>query len=163
MTRLSPVGLRDDEPVGRRSPVLVFLLMLSACGGTPSTSQPSLDAGTLAFAGSEQLNVRIADTTEERDRGLMNVTALPPDDGMAFVWTDPTTGTFWMKDTLIPLSIAFVDAEGTIVSIDDMQPCDADPCPTYASSAPYTMAVEANAGWFAEHGVGTGDRVTWVR
>ncbi len=91
------------------------------------------------------------------------MTTLPADDGMAFVWTAPTASTFWMKDTLIPLSIAFVDADGKIVSISDMQPCDADPCPTYASAAPYTMAVEANAGWFADHGIGTEDRVRWVK
>ena len=93
----------------------------------------------------------------------MNVTALQPDDGMAFVWAEPTTSTFWMKDTLIPLSIAFVNPDGTIVSISDMQPCHADPCPTYASAAPYTMAVEANVGWFADHGIGREDRVRWVK
>jgi uncharacterized membrane protein (UPF0127 family) len=150
--------LRDDEEVGAGSPVLVSLLVLMACGGASSSPGP-LDSGTLVFAGRERLHVQIADSPDERAQGLMNVSTLSPDDGMAFVWADTTTGTFWMKDTLIPLSIAFVDGEGTIVSIDDMQPCDTDPCPTYASSAPYTMAVEANVGWFADHGIGIGGRV----
>jgi uncharacterized protein len=138
------------------------LLVLTACGGGSSTSPSPLHTGTLVFAGGERLDVQIADTSDERAQGLMNVTTLAPDDGMAFVWTDPTTSTFWMKDTLIPLSIAFVDADGNIVSIADMQPCAADPCPTYAASAPYTMAVETNAGWFADHGIGTEDPVRWT-
>jgi uncharacterized membrane protein (UPF0127 family) len=56
-----------------------------------------------------------------------------------------------MKDRLILLSIAFVDAHGRVVSISDMQRCGTDPCPTYAASGAYTLAVEANLGWFAHH------------
>jgi len=86
----------------------------------------------------------------------MHVMALPPDDGMAFVFGGPVTDRFWMKDTLIPLSVAFVAQDGTVVSVSDMDPCTADPCPTYPASGPYTMAVEANLGWFHDHGVGAG-------
>jgi uncharacterized membrane protein (UPF0127 family) len=85
------------------------------------------------------------------------VMALAPDDGMAFVFDDPVTTTFWMKDTLIPLSVAFVGEDGRVVSIADMEPCEADPCPTYAATGPYTLAVEANLGWFADHSVAAGD------
>ena len=56
---------------------------------------------------------------------------------MAFVWDEPTQGAFWMKDTLIPLSVAFWDEDGRIVGIVDMEPCATEPCPTYASPAPY--------------------------
>ena len=63
-----------------------------------------------------------------------------------------------MKDTLIPLSIAFVDEAGRVIDVLDMQPCESDPCPTYGVDEPYVLAVEANLGWFDDHGVGAGDR-----
>jgi uncharacterized membrane protein (UPF0127 family) len=89
----------------------------------------------------------------------MHLSSLPKDDGMAFVWGSPTQTAFWMKDTLVALSIAFVDGNGTIVTIREMPPCTADPCPTYASRAPYVTAIEANRGWFADHGIHAGDRM----
>ena len=113
--------------------------------------------GTVVFADHQRLNVRIAETEQERETGLMNVMALAQDDGMAFVFDQAVTTTFWMKDTLIPLSIAFVGSDGRVVSTSDMQPCESDPCPTYAASGPYTLAVEANLGWFADHGIAAGD------
>jgi uncharacterized protein len=109
-----------------------------------------------------RLNVRIAETEQEREAGLMHVMALAEDDGMAFVFPEPTTTSFWMKDTLIPLSVAFVDAGGRVVSLADMEPCAADPCPTYAPSGAYTLAVEANLGWFVDHGIATGDAARLV-
>ena len=94
----------------------------------------------------------------------MGVESLPPDEGMAFVYDEPTASTFWMRNTLIPLSIAFVDAEGRIVAIEEMTPCVVDDCPTWdAGGATYTLAIEANAGWFADHGVAVGDRAELAR
>src|SRR5206468_11388728 len=93
-----PQSVRDDEDVGLPSSACVLVLVLTACGGESPTSQAALGTGTLLFAGNDRLRVQIADTTEERAQGLMNVTALQPDDGMAFVWAEPTTSTFWMKD-----------------------------------------------------------------
>jgi uncharacterized protein len=104
------------------------------------------------------LEVAVARTEKERARGLMHVRWLPRDAGMAFVWTEPTLSGFWMKDTLIPLAIAFVDERGRIASIREMRPCRAEPCRVYRSDAPYVMAIEANAGWFERRGVETGDR-----
>jgi hypothetical protein len=63
-----------------------------------------------------------------------------------------------MKDTSIPLSIAFVDDRGRIVSIRRMRPCRSDPCRIYRSDAPYVLAIEANVGWFERSGVRVGDR-----
>jgi hypothetical protein len=88
----------------------------------------------------------------------MEVPKLAEDAGMAFVWVEPTTSQFWMKDTLIPLSIAFVDEGGRIVTIRDMQPCAADPCPLYGSTVAYVLAIEANLGYFDEHDIAVGDR-----
>jgi uncharacterized membrane protein (UPF0127 family) len=81
---------------------------------------------------------------------------------MAFVWDQPVTASFWMKDTLIPLAIAFVAQDGRIVTIAEMTPCRADPCPTYPAAAPYVLAVEANAGWFDRHAIGEGDSATRI-
>lgn len=85
--------------------------------------------------------------------------SLAPDAGMVFLEDAPTDATFWMKDTLIPLSIAFWGADGRIVDAQDMTPCAADPCPLYHSTAPYVGAVEVNQGFFAAHGVQVGDVV----
>jgi len=120
---------------------------------TPYTSlvvfgTPSADAPTLRVA--------VARTDAQKRRGLMGVRSLPEDAGMAFVWTSPTSSGFWMKDTLIPLQVAFVDAGNRVVTIREMTPCTADPCPIYRSATPYTMAVEANAGWFDRHRITTG-------
>jgi uncharacterized membrane protein (UPF0127 family) len=90
----------------------------------------------------------------------MGVRTLPADEGMAFLYDAPSTGRFWMKDTVIPLSIAFWDEDGRIVGTADMRPCrDRDPCPTYRAPSPYVGAVEANLGWFDRHGVAVGDQV----
>ena len=135
---------------------IVLTAAAAACtdGGTCNT----VDPGRVTFMNGDALTVQIADTPDERAHGLMGVTSLPPDDGMAFLFDGPTEETFWMKDTLIPLAIAFVDGE-RIVAIREMVPCTGDPCPTYDPGAPYTYAVEANGGWFQSHGIAEGDRV----
>jgi len=92
----------------------------------------------------------VADDADLRRRGLMNVTTLEPLDGMMFVFEDDTTAGFWMKDTLIALDIAFFDAEGLLVAVRSMVPCEADSCPTYSAGAPYRFAVEVAGGGFAD-------------
>jgi uncharacterized protein len=129
---------------------------LVACGGTDHP--PDRPPATVAFDGSDAvLYVAVADTAEEQRKGLMGVDVLPADEGMAFVFDEPSGSTFWMKDTLVPLSIAFVDANGRVIGVRDMQPCKADPCPTYGIGEPYVLAIEANLGWFEEAGVEVGD------
>jgi uncharacterized membrane protein (UPF0127 family) len=141
---------------------IAALALLLACTrqGTPSDCPNQL--GQAAFSRSAVLRIEVADDDASREQGLMGVTNLPADRGMAFTWTEPTDATFWMKDTLIPLSIAFVDANAHVVSIQEMTPCTADPCPTYASTAPYTTAIEANAGWFEDHAVEIGDHMDFT-
>jgi uncharacterized membrane protein (UPF0127 family) len=85
--------------------------------------------------------------------------SLSPYDGMVFVWEEPVVTSFWMKDTLIPLSIAFWDEGGRIISILDMDPCTEDPCPTYGPDQPFVAAVEVARGTFERHGVTLGDTV----
>ena len=112
------------------------------------------------------VDAQVADSPATRERGLMGRSSLDANQGMIFLFDDvsdgPVTSEFWMKDTLIPLSVAFWDQQGRIVGIRDMVPCTKDPCPTYASPEPYTGALEVNMGFFDEHGVTTGDRIELI-
>jgi len=103
--------------------------------------------------------VEIAETDEQRQFGLMFRKFLPPKAGMVFLFPQETTGGFWMKNTLIPLSIAFYDTDGRILRILDMEPCTADPCPVYDPGVAYRGALEVNRGAFERWGVEEGDRI----
>jgi uncharacterized membrane protein (UPF0127 family) len=100
--------------------------------------------------------VEVAATPERRALGLMNRFSLQPDHGMIFVFERPEPQGFWMKNTFIPLSIAFVAADGRIINIDEMQPHDES---THLSRAPALYAIEMRKGWFTERGVRSGDVV----
>ncbi len=100
------------------------------------------------------LLIEIARTTQERATGLMDRSTLAPDAGMIFVWDKPVRDSFWMKNTYIPLSIAFISPDGTIVDIQDMQALSVE---THSPPVNYIYAVEANQGWFTAHGVKAGD------
>ena len=144
------------------APMLLVLLVLAACAGEPSpeTDPSAVHEVVIRTAGGDRsLSVRVADSDEERERGLMGVQILPADDGMAFLFDGPSTGAFSMQNTLIPLSIAFVSEDGHILGITEMTPCTADPCPSYSAPGPYAWAVEANAGWFAANGARAGDEI----
>jgi uncharacterized protein len=104
------------------------------------------------------VRVEIADTEAEQQTGLMGRSALAEDAGMLFVFEGEQALSFWMKDTQIPLSIAYFDAEGRIVDIQDMQPLDDVP-PHYVSAEPAQYALEVNQGFFEEWGVMVGDTV----
>src|SRR5438477_178397 len=146
------VSARADDPLtyGMMVPMLRRILLvpllvgLGACSSPGSVQPASLRQGAVVFGGGDRLHVRVAETQAERAAGLMHVMALAPDDGMAFVFDGPVTDRFWMKDTLIPLSVAFVGEDGRVISESDMDPCTADPCPTYPAAGPYAMAMEGN-------------------
>jgi uncharacterized protein len=137
--------------------VAVSLAGLVACTGTDH--HPDRPPSTVTFEGSDAvLHVEIAEKAHEQREGLMGVETLPEDEGMAFVFDEPSDTTFWMKDTLVPLSIAFVDDAGRVIGVRDMEPCEADPCPTYGIDRPFVLAIEANLGWFDRAGIAVGDR-----
>ena len=103
------------------------------------------------------LTIELATTPEVRSCGLSHRASLAEDRGMLFVYSEPESLTFWMKNTRIPLSIAFIDTAGRIVSIQKMNPF---PLTTvYASPVPSLYALEVNQGWFEENGIGVGDVV----
>ena len=123
---------------------------------------PGLPQGTALIdtgAGEVLVHVEIASSGPQRERGLMHRTSLPPDAGMVFRFPETTSGGFWMKDTLVPLDIAFYDASGTILRIMQMKPCAADPCPVYTPGVRYRGALEVNAGSLRRWGVAAGDRI----
>src|SRR6266542_4238507 len=107
--------------------------------------------------------LEIADTEPARERGLMFRRRLAPRAGMVFVFPQDARSAFWMKNTLIPLSIAFYDRRGRIVRILDMAPCRADPCPIYDPKATYRYALEVNRGALRRWHVRVGDRITLRR
>jgi uncharacterized membrane protein (UPF0127 family) len=104
-----------------------------------------------------QIVVEVAATPERRSLGLMHRFSLQPDHGMLFVFDYPEPQGFWMKNTFIPLSIAFVAADGRIINVDEMQPHDES---THLSHGPALYAIEMRKGWFAERGIKSGDVVT---
>jgi len=105
------------------------------------------------------IDVDVAETDEQRAFGLMKRESLPEDEGMLFVFFEETASAFTMRNTLIPLSIAFFDFDGEIVKILDMEPCEAEPCPSYDPGVTYRGALEVNQGAFDEWNVEMGDTV----
>ncbi|HKZ50392.1 MAG TPA: DUF192 domain-containing protein [Dehalococcoidia bacterium] len=129
-------------------------LALAACSGDSQFTK-------LAISTSQgrrvELNVEVPRDTEGMQRGLMGRQSLPEDQGMLFTFPQGQQLGFWMKDTLIPLSAAFIDQDGTIVHIEDMEPLTLT---IHNTSRPYRYGLEVNQGWFARHGIGVGDRVS---
>ena len=121
-----------------------------------SAAQPPLPSIELQV-GAHQVRAEVADDAEERQLGLMFREKLSEDEGMLFVYPSEENRSFWMKNTLIPLSIAYLDMTGRIVHIADMTPLDIRPVP---SGKPAMFALEMNQGWFIEHDVSVGERVS---
>ncbi len=115
-------------------------------------------AATVTTADGEvcELCLWLAASGDQRQRGLMFVTDLGDADGMAFRYESPHSGSFWMKNTLLPLSIGFYDADGEWLDAFDMDPCTADPCPTYPTPNGFLVAIETSQGNLAELGIEAG-------
>jgi uncharacterized protein len=139
--------------------ITVLLALVLATAAFGATTFPR---GTAVLGAGERrvtVAVELATTSDQRARGLMFRTKLAPDAGMAFLFGRSVTGGFWMKNTRIPLSIAFWNARGRIVRILDMTPCRADPCPVYDPRMSYVGALEVNRGAFRRWGVARCDRL----
>lgn len=134
---------------------------IGACGdGSAPYAEVQIDSRP-------RIDLRLARTEQERETGLMYVDDLPPDSGMLFMYTAPATEGYWMYHTLLPLSIAWIDRDGTIVDIQDMPRLD-DPnnvqeaaSTVYTPAAPYWYALEVNEGWFVQNGVGVGQQMVF--
>jgi uncharacterized protein len=112
------------------------------------------------FIKDREILVEVAKTVEERAVGLMGRTSLGKEEGMFFIFEDEGIHGFWMKNTLLPLSIAFIDREGKIIWIADMQPLTLS---THNPPGPVLYALEMNKGWFAKNGIKVGDMVRFSK
>jgi uncharacterized membrane protein (UPF0127 family) len=143
-----PVGALALLRAGRHEPA-------AAGKAAPATAYRLEPAGRPPV----RVSVEVAADPAARAAGLMGRDRLAPGTGMVFLFPGDVRVAFWMKDTLVALSIAFVAADGRVVGVREMAPCRADPCPTYAAPGPYRYALEMAAGAFRDAGVGPGDRI----
>jgi hypothetical protein len=173
-------------------PVLLALALATACGGSddgsssnpagtgtvvpPPSAPVSSDGQAVVPEGysavvievtqedgtTEEFCVWLAESSDQHQRGLMEVTSLGGADGMLFRFPGDYTGSFWMKDTVLPLSIAFFAGDGAFVSATDMEPCPptAESCPLYQADGPYTDAIEVVQGDLLSLGIGSGSRLS---
>ncbi len=131
------------------------LLLLSALPGLAQSGPQKLPALRLS-AGIHQIQAEVARTPEQRAIGLMSRPALGSNEGMLFVFDEPAPQCFWMKNTLIPLSIAFVADDGTILQIADMPPQTLE---STCSTRPVRLVLEMNKGWFAQRNLKVGSKL----
>jgi len=137
--------------------VCVGLMMSLA---PPAAGQWARATATVTFRGGVQVRAEVVDTPPAMERGLMFRESLPQNEGMLFVFERTGVYPFWMKNTLIPLDIVWLDEDWRIVSIAaSVPPCRADPCPSYPPSGPARYVVEVNGGFTRTHGIARGDRV----
>lgn len=130
-------------------------LMLGSGAHAQTGPQPPLPTTQLS-AGIHIIRAEVANTDATRQAGLMFRKELPGNDGMLFVFERPDVQCFWMRNTLLPLSIAFIADDGTIVNIDDMAPQTEDP---HCARKPVRYALEMTQGWFDEHGIKAGRKI----
>jgi uncharacterized membrane protein (UPF0127 family) len=128
---------------------MTFVPLLASSLAAAAADLPTT---TLTIDG-HKIVAEVATTQEQRSLGLMNRFSLQPDHGMLFVFERAEPLAFWMKNTYIPLSIAFIAADGRIVNIDDMKPQTED---SHWSKGPALYALEMKTGWFQERGIGAG-------
>lgn len=122
------------------------------------TPQLQLPRTTLSI-GMFQIDAQVAQAPEERQIGLMFRTQMPAAEGMLFVFEAPTKQCFWMKNTLLPLTAAFIADDGTIVNMADMKPQTTD---THCSNKPVRYVLEMNQGWFVKKGIKPGTKLKGV-
>jgi uncharacterized membrane protein (UPF0127 family) len=141
--------------------IAVLSSVLAGCssGDADEADNPTGEPNSLSILNSRgesvRLSIEIADTAEERNIGLSGRDSLAEDAGMLFVFQQRSNG-FWMKDTTIPLSVAFIDTCGEIVAIADMEPLSLE---LVNPREPYSFGLEVNQGWFRRNAIGVGDQV----
>ena len=141
----------------RAFPFVPLLALLAALATTPvGAQQPQQLPMVTLNAGMHNVQAQVAASPDQRQIGLMYRREMPTNEGMLFVFEDASRQCFWMRNTLLPLSIAFVADDGTIVNLADMKPMTED---SHCSSKPVRYALEMNAGWFAKRGIGPGSKL----
>ena len=141
-----------------KTATLACLLSLASALGAAraqSSAQPKLPAVELT-AGMHRIVAEVAATLPQQMVGLMHRTEMDANEGMLFVYDTPTVHCFWMRNTLLPLTIAFIDDSGRIVNLADMKPQTDD---SHCAASPVRFALEMNQGWFAKRGLKAGSRL----
>jgi uncharacterized membrane protein (UPF0127 family) len=134
------------------------LLVLAVVAGLPARAQPAARTVKLS-AGVHLITAELAADDPMRMRGLMFRQSLAPNHGMLFIFDAKMVQCMWMRNTLIPLSVAFIDDQGRIVNIEDMQPQTED---SHCARAPVRYALEMTQGWFAQRGLKTGAVISGI-
>lgn len=134
-----------------------FALAVAVVAAAPAGAQPQPTLPRVQLqAGIHLIKAEVAADFATRARGLMFRERLGPGEGMLFVFQDKSPQCFWMRNTLIPLSIAFIDDDGTVVNVEDMKPKTED---SHCAARPVRYALEMEQGWFGKRGVGPGFRL----
>ncbi|MCU7370133.1 DUF192 domain-containing protein [Paucibacter sp. O1-1] len=132
------------------------LLLVLALGPAQAQDKPQQLPVTPLTAGMHLIQAEVAQTQEQRAIGLMHRPSMPTNAGMLFVFEEAGVQCFWMKNTLLPLSIAFVADDGSIVNIAEMQAMSEA---SHCSAKPVRYALEMNQGWFAKRGIKAGTKL----
>jgi len=132
-----------------------FLILAACCAAAARAELPVVQL----TAGMHRVRAELADRVDTRMTGLMHRTALAQNAGMLFVFDEAAIHCMWMKNTLIPLSVAFVDEAGAVINVADMQPHSEQ---SHCAARPARYALEMSRGWFAERGIGPGSRLRGI-
>ena len=126
-----------------------------ACAAQAQSPQTDLPRTELT-AGMFRIHAQVAQTPKQREIGLMHRKEMPASEGMLFIFEQPGVQCFWMKNTLLPLTAAFVADDGTIVNLADMKPMTENP---HCSAKPVRYVLEMNQGWFGQKGIKAGAKL----
>jgi uncharacterized membrane protein (UPF0127 family) len=144
----------------------IVLILATACGGSPQApaAPPPTAAGargpSVVLPSGAVYKVEVARTPEEQTQGLMFRESLPEKSGMIFIFPDAAPHQFWMKNTMIPLDIVWLDAAGRVLFVSaNTPPCRADPCPNYGPEVPAANVLEIAGGMAAKEKVTVGSRI----
>jgi uncharacterized membrane protein (UPF0127 family) len=135
----------------------LLALALATAAATWAQDQPQNLAATTLKVGMHNIRAQLAITPMQRQIGLMHRREMPSHEGMLFVFDEPSQQCFWMRNTFIPLSIAFLADDGTVVNLADMKPQSDD---SHCSAKPVRFVLEMNQGWFVKRGVKPGTRIS---
>jgi uncharacterized membrane protein (UPF0127 family) len=134
-----------------------ILAVLALAAGSVQAQQPQPPLPSVQLnAGMHLIHAEVAADFTTRAQGLMYRESLGPNAGMLFIFEEPAIHCMWMKNTLIPLSVAFIDANGVILNVADMQPQTEQ---SHCAAKPALLALEMTRGWFAQHGIKPGTRL----
>lgn len=139
-----------------KKPILLLTVLLTVALSIAQTEPQTQLPRTKLSAGMHLLDVQIAATPEQRATGLMFRKDMGASEGMLFVFEQPAVQCFWMKNTLLPLSAAFIKDDGTIVNIEDMKPQTTD---SHCSNLPVRFVLEMHQGWFTKKGLRPGQKI----